>query len=100
MKVKFNKKYKEDTRWVEVLVDFLEELSKAYGHPIDEYDMIRVPCQVKIDKLGKLINNKLMYKEGEGLFIKYIQRDIRLKAKACVMREQDIALSNALRGAK
>jgi hypothetical protein len=78
--------YNDNSRWSEVVSQFLVELSKAYGYPIDEYSLIPFVWEVRQDRLGKLIDNGPASKIVNREFMQVVQRVVDMKIEANRMR--------------
>lgn len=60
MKIKFKKEYPDDTRWPDILLDFLDYLGEKYygksGGSLDEYDLLGIVWQARMKKLAPLVD--------------------------------------------
>ena len=52
----FKCEYAEGSRWTEILISFLDALGKEFGYSLDEYDLLGIVWEARVDKLGKLLN--------------------------------------------
>ena len=57
MEIKFKRKYEDDTRWPEIILDFLEYLSEEYEYSIDEYRLASIVWDARLVKIGKLLKD-------------------------------------------
>ncbi|MDB4725803.1 hypothetical protein OAF54_00110 [bacterium] len=88
IKIKFKKKYPEDTRWPKILLDFLDHLGEQYypGSGLDEYDLLGIVWEARMEQLGDLVNGG--NSPATNMFDDVCRRALELQAIGRVRREE------------
>lgn len=92
--IKFNKKYDEGTRWSQVVSDFIAVLSKSYGYQVDEFDLISMVWQSRIDMLAPLVDKDNAV--ANGLFNHVVRCSLSMQEDASQLRQESKELLNVL----
>lgn len=78
--------YSTNSRWTEVVSQFLVELSKAYEYTIDEYSLIPFVWDARQDRLGKLIDTQPASEIISREFMQVAKVAMEMKGQANQMR--------------